>query len=382
MNGSNDGGTGLVELARELGATFGERAGMHDREGLFVAEDYTDLRRHRIFSAAVPRELGGRGAGHAELCAMLRELGRSSTSTALALSMHTHLAATQVFRWKNGQPAEAILRRIAAEELVLVSTGAGDWVDSVGSAERVEGGFRVSGTKRFASGAPAGDLLMTSAPLVDAADGPQVIHFAVPMRAPGVQLLDDWHTLGMRGTGSNSVVLTDVFVPEGAVSLRRPRGAWHPFWNVVVTVAAPLYLAPYVGLVERAAELAIEAARGRAAGPTTHHALGELENARTIVGMAFREMIELTDEYGFRPTDERASRMLARKSIAVRAMDAVMAKSVELVGGRALFRRDPLERLFRDLQGARFHPLPEAQQLVFSGRVLAGLSPIEPDVAR
>ena len=56
--------------------------------------------------------------------------------------MHTHLVAAAVWRHKHGQPAEALLRKIAASELVLVSTGAGDWVDSVGKAERAPGGYR------------------------------------------------------------------------------------------------------------------------------------------------------------------------------------------------------------------------------------------------
>ena len=108
-------------------------------------------------SALVPSELGGGGATHGEVCQVLRELAHHCGSTALALSMHTHLVAAAVWRHKHGQPAEALLRKIAASELVLVSTGAGDWVDSVGKAERAPGGYRVSAVKRFGSGSPVGD---------------------------------------------------------------------------------------------------------------------------------------------------------------------------------------------------------------------------------
>ena len=87
---------------------------------------------------------------------MLREIAHHCGSTALALSMHTHLVAAAVWRHNHGQPAEALAAKGRRGELVLVSTGAGDWVDSVGNAERAPGGYRVSAVKRFASGSPAG----------------------------------------------------------------------------------------------------------------------------------------------------------------------------------------------------------------------------------
>ena len=211
----------FVHLAQELGARFAERAAKHDLEGSFVSDNYAELKRNRLMSAGVPKELGGGGATHAELCAMLRELGRHCGSTALALSMHTHLVATQVWRYRHGQPAEALLRKIADGELVLVSTGAGDWLDSTGDAQRVEGGFRVSAVKRFASACPVGDLLVTSAPYRDPEHGEQVIHFGLPLKAAGVSLHDDWNTVGMRGTGSHSVELKDAFVAQETVSLTR-----------------------------------------------------------------------------------------------------------------------------------------------------------------
>ena len=97
----------------------------------------------------------------------------------------------------------------------------------------------MTGRKIFGSGSPAGALLITSAVYENPADGPTVLHFPVSMSAPGVTVNDNWRTLGMRGSGSNDVLLDGVFVPESSVSLRRPQGKWHPFFNVVVTIAAP-----------------------------------------------------------------------------------------------------------------------------------------------
>jgi alkylation response protein AidB-like acyl-CoA dehydrogenase len=366
----------LVARARSLGSIFAERAGAHDLEGSFVSSNYAELKAQRFLSAGVPAELGGGGATHEDLCEMLRELGKHCGSTALALSMHTHLVAAQVWRHGHGQPAEALLRKVAATELVLVSTGAGDWVDSIGQTERMQGGYRVNALKRFASGVPAGDLLVTSAPFDDPTQGPQVLHFAVSLKAEGVRVLDDWNALGMRGTGSHSVELKDVFVPEEAISLRRTRGQWHPSWSVIMTVAPSIYLAPYLGVAERAVEQARDQAAQRSADPNVWSALGELENTITTAQLAFRDMIALANNYDFAPDEERASRVLVRKTIAANAILESVDRAVNLVGGRSLFKREPIERALRDVQGVRFHPLPERQQWQFTGRVKLGMSPV------
>ena len=128
--------TSWVAVARHLGPTFAARAAAHDADDSFVADNYAELKRHKVFSAGVPAELGGGGASHAELCALLRELAHACGSTALALSMHTHLLAAVVWRWRQGQAVEPLLRRIANEETVLISTGASDWLDSRAQLKR------------------------------------------------------------------------------------------------------------------------------------------------------------------------------------------------------------------------------------------------------
>ena len=129
-----------MAVARELGPGFAARAAAHDAEDLFVAENYAELKARRVFSAGVPADLGA-GGRRTELCAMLREMARACGSTALALSMHTHLLAATVWRRRQGQPVEPLLKRIVAEQLVLVSTGASDWLDlRTGRARRGPGG--------------------------------------------------------------------------------------------------------------------------------------------------------------------------------------------------------------------------------------------------
>lgn len=364
--------TDWVALARELAASFAARAADHDAADRFVTDNYADLRRHRVFGAGVPAELGGGGASHAELAEMLRTLAHGCGSTALALAMHTHQVAIPTWRWRHQQaPVEPFLRRVAAEQLVLVTSGGSDWLAGSGRAEKIEGGYRVSGRKVFASGCPVGDLFMTMAVYDDPTEGATVLHFGIPFDAPGVTVLDTWHTLGMRGTGSHDVVLQNVFVPDGAIGGRRPSGRWSTPWHVVATIALPLIYAVYVGIAEAARDVAVREAARRRDDPATQEAVGALEVELAAARMALRSMLDAAagDRVGPDVTNQvLVGRTLAGQA-ALRAVDCAM----DVAGGAGFFRSCALERMFRDVQGARYHPMRAAVQRRYTGRLALGL---------
>jgi alkylation response protein AidB-like acyl-CoA dehydrogenase len=349
----------------------------HDREGTFVAESYARLRSVGAMSVGIPEELGGAGLGHGEVCELIRRLAHHCPSTALSFSMHTHVVAAMVWRFRQGNGGDAVLRRIAAEQLVLLSTGGSDWVHSNGKMERVDGGYRVTARKIFGSGAPAADLIVTSARFGDAEPVPLVLHFAVPARAPGVRILDDWNSFGMRGTGSNTVMLEDVFVPESSITLARPAGRWHPVWSMIVTLALPIFLAPYLGLAERARMIAVEAMRDRSFDDDlAAEALGEVDVALTGARLAWREMVRNAADGDFDNTLERANHTLHARTLLARGCIDTVQRAIAAVGGRAYDRRLGLERCLRDVMAIAHHPLPERKQQRFSGRVALGLDPV------
>jgi alkylation response protein AidB-like acyl-CoA dehydrogenase len=361
-----------VAVARELGERFAARAAGHDGDDSFVADNYVDLKTHRLFSAGVPVDLGGGGASHAELCEMLRTLGRSCGSTALALSMHTHLVAAATWRRDHDRaPVEPMLRRVAAEELVLVSSGGSDWLAGSGRARKVDGGYRIDARKIFSSGCPAGQLLVTSAVLDDPQAGPTVLHFAVALDSPGVQIQDTWHTLGMRATGSHDITLDDVFVPEAAIAGRRPQGKWHPLFHVITMIALPLIYAVYVGVAEAARDLAVRQAVKKRDEPNVPYLVGEMENELAAADMALETMIATAATA--QPGPETTKRTTIARTLCGRAAIATVDKAMEVAGGGAFYRSLGLERLFRDVQGARYHPLQEKVQLRYAGRLALGL---------
>jgi acyl-CoA dehydrogenase len=271
-----------------------------------VAANYQVLKERKVLAARVPAELGGDGASVADLAGMLRTLAHHCGSTALALSMHTHLVATNAWRWRNQKaPVEGLLKRVVAEDLVLVSTGGADFLLGSGKAEKVEGGYRVTGRKIFCSGAPAGALMLTTAIHDQPGDGPTVLQFALPIAAKGVQIQDNWRTLGMRGTGSHDVTLEEVFVPEASVTLRRPSGAWHPFIHVVCMVALPVFNAVYIGVAEAARNLALEMAQRKRGDRLVQAAAGEMENELTAAQLALARMYRPGHDREARPADLR-----------------------------------------------------------------------------
>jgi alkylation response protein AidB-like acyl-CoA dehydrogenase len=200
----------LVSRAAEVGPDLERHAERHDRDGTFVTESFERLRDAGLLAIAVPTELGGSGATIRQVAAVQHELARHCAATALASAMHQHVVSFTAWRHRRGLPgAEATLRRVAEEGIVLLSTGGGDFTRPKGTATRVDGGYLLSGRKTFVSQAPVGAALSTMFVHEDPEQGRRVLNVAVPVSSPGVVVTDSWDALGMRGTGSNEVVFDE-----------------------------------------------------------------------------------------------------------------------------------------------------------------------------
>jgi alkylation response protein AidB-like acyl-CoA dehydrogenase len=370
-NLTNGARVSVATIAKQLGPRFAERAARADEEDFFVAENFGELKAHGLVAAGVPEELGGGGASHGELADMLRQLGHYCGSTALAFSMHTHQVATAAWRWRHQKaPVDGLLKRVAAENIVILSSGGSDWLQGSGTATRVDGGFRINGRKIFASGAPAGDLLMTSAVYDDPQAGPSVLHFAVSMKAEGIKVLDTWRVMGMRGTGSNDIELTDVFIPDSGISLKRPQGKWHLLFHIISMIAIPLIYSVYVGIAEATRDLVVKHATKRRADGHVAYLIGGMENELAAARLALQDMIATAaaKEPGFGTTN----RVMIGRTLVARGVLKSVELAMEAAGGGAFYRSVGLERLFRDAQACRYHPLQEGAQRAFTGKLALG----------
>jgi alkylation response protein AidB-like acyl-CoA dehydrogenase len=363
----------IALIAEELGRTFESRARAYDESDGFVADNYKLLKESGLVEAGVPHELGGGGAGVDELAAMLRTLARHCSSTALAFSMHTHQVAIPAWRWGHQKvvAVEPLLKRVAAEKIILLSSGGSDWIAGSGKAEPVEGGYRISARKVFTSGAPAGDLLMTGAIMESDGQPPMVLHFGIPMNSPHVKVLDNWKTLGMRATGSHDVIIDGHVVPEQAIAFRRKAGEWHPVFQVIATIAFPLIYAVYLGVAEGARDIAVNLAGKRRRDAQVIGLVGRMETALRGASLAHESMLAAVRRNV--PGEESVNDvMIGRQLVARHAIEAVEL-ALEAAGGAGYYRAQGLERRFRDIQAARYHPLQAGPQSLYAGSMALGL---------
>jgi alkylation response protein AidB-like acyl-CoA dehydrogenase len=373
-----DGDDRFVELAADLGARFAPRADEHDRDNTWVAENYDVLAESGYLRLAVPEDLGGLGASMRQVCYAQAELARSCGSTALAVNMHIYITLVQGFRRRMGmEGAEAVLRRVAEEDLVLFTSGGSDWLWSNGTAVRENGGYRVNGRKMFCSQAPRGDVLVTTA-VVEENGEREVLTFSVPTSAEGVKVLDTWDTLGMRGTASHDVELDGVLVADAQIAGRRPWGRF----DAALIGAAVHFLAPaasvYYGIATGARDEAVRLITGKKRGtdpmetlPLVHRQVGLMDfKLRTSWWALMGALDEIGDDYAAdAPTMNTLT--LAKRRVIVDACDVVDI-AMETAGGISFYNRTSLPRAYRDVRAAKYHPLTPEATLFYAGRLALG----------
>jgi alkylation response protein AidB-like acyl-CoA dehydrogenase len=372
----------FVALAAELGAQFADDAAAHDRDNTFVDDNFRALRESGYTALAIPRDLGGLGASLRQVCYAQAELARYCGATALAVNMHIYLTLTNIYRFKHGAAnAEGLLRRVAAERLILMTSGGSDGLWPSTTAVRESDGFRVNGRKMFCSQAPVANVLSTFATYDDPIEGPVVLAIGVPTSSPGVQVVDTWDTLGMRGTGSHDVQLDDVYVGDGQVVARQTWGKLGPVLRSALLHAGATMASVYYGIAAGARDEAVRivtqrrngAGEALAADPAIARLIGLMEYKLTTAWWALvGSLNELADDYQYAVDDQVVSRGLLAKRCVVTEATEVVDLAMEAVGGSSYFKRSPLERAYRDVRGGKFHPLPPEKTLQFAGRLALG----------
>jgi acyl-CoA dehydrogenase len=371
--------TQFVELAARIGAVAGAHAAAHDRDATFVTEAYDAMREHGYLALAVPAELGGLGASMRQVCHAQAELARHDGSTGLSVAMHLYLTLMQAYRWRAGAPdAEAVLRRVASEGIVIATSGGSDWLWPTTRAVPTDGGFLVSGRKVFCSQSPAATVVATCAVLGEPGADAEVLHFSVPFASAGVRIEETWDTVGMRGTASHDVVLTDVFVPADKIAARRPYGELGAPLLAATVHFAPVGGATYYGIAAGARDMAVAAVAGGNRGPLpmsalprVHRQVGLMDGKlRTAWWSLMGALDDLGDDYvADAPT--LATVMLAKRHAVLTAIE-VVDLAMELMGGRSFFRGSGMERAYRDVRAGTFHPLTPEATLTYAGKVALG----------
>jgi len=369
----------FVGLASRIGAVAAEHAADHDRDATFVTQAYAAMREHGYLALAVPEDLGGLGATPRQVCYAQAELARHDGATALSVAMHTYLTLVQVYRRRGGAPdAEGVLRRIATDGVVVATSGGSDWLWPTTTAVPDREGYRVSGRKTFCSQSPVAAVVSTSAVLGEPGEDAEVLHFSVPLSAPGVRVEETWNSLGMRGTASHDVVLQDVLVAEAAIVGRRPYGE---FGGPLMSAAlhfAPVGAATYFGIAAGARDAAVAAVQAGNRGPLPLSALPRVHRQVGLMDAKLRgawwalmgSLAEMGSDYQVSPA-ALCTVMLAKRQVVTEAI-AVVDLAMDTLGGRSFSRHFSLERAYRDVRAGTFHPLTPEATLAYAGKVALG----------
>jgi alkylation response protein AidB-like acyl-CoA dehydrogenase len=175
----------------------------------------------------------------------------------------------------------------------------------------------------------------------------------------------------MRGTGSHDVVIDGHVVPDAAVALKRKAGEWHPLFQVISTIAFPLVYSVYLGVAESACAIAVSLAAKRRPDHNVLQLIGRMQTELKGAQLARRFMVEATQRG--RCDAETVNEVMTGKQLvtghAIRAVELAM----EAAGGAGFYRAAGLERRFRDIQGARYHPLQAGPQAEYAGATALGL---------
>jgi alkylation response protein AidB-like acyl-CoA dehydrogenase len=205
----------------------------------------------------------------------------------------------------------------------------------------------------------------------DPEQGRRVLNMAVPIASEGVSVLDDWNTLGMRGTGSNSIVLEDVFVPDERVIANRPYATIDPPLQVIFSIAFPIVSAVYLGVAEAAFAAAVAEVQG-STDAIVQRQVGAMAHRLRVMAWALDGSLA---EIGDDPTPSMelvAAAMAAKREIAIGGVE-VCDLAMEVAGGKAFYKGSVIERCYRDIRAAKFHPLSPEMTLVHGGRVALGV---------
>ncbi len=370
------------DVLTEIG-TFAAQA---DRDGKPAERALRLLREGGWPGLPVPEKFHGGGLSLVECCAIQRVLATADPALAVAVNMHLFSVGLMVEHWRRRTDTSWLLLEAIATQSRLVASAfaepnlGGSTTRSTMRAEPVDGGWRVSGRKRPCSLAEEADLVCLQ--VQTTSEPSQVLVALLPTTAPGLRVVKDWDTLGMRGSASNTLVIEDCFIPKELVFYQAPAGSEDDdvfaagiIWFALTSTAC--YLGVARAAMSEAASLlrALRIAhlgQSRAFLPSYQATVGDAVAEVLALEAACAEAARRMDS-GADPGTLVAS-VLAVKQQAVRVVPMFVGALAEACGGASYARSLPLERLWRDAQAIRFHPPTPAAARQYLGRHALGLA--------
>ncbi|MCY0869335.1 MAG: acyl-CoA/acyl-ACP dehydrogenase [Firmicutes bacterium] len=355
--------------ARGLAGRIAQAGLVADRDAQFTADAIRTLQAAGYGGLTAPVEYGGQGATITELVLAQEALGEADPSAGLVFGWHLGLLLSlrETRTWPEARYADLCREAVAGRALINAcrsepETGS----PSRGgrpttTAERVDGGYVVTGRKTWATGGPALTHILISAGV----DGSAAVgEFLVRAGSSGLSLDLTWDSLSLRGSGSHTIVMDHVFVPDDDVcSITEPgqrpaRGGAN---------AGLLHIPGlYMGVANAARRFTIEHARSYAPNslggktiatvPAVRERLGRIEVLRTSARLLLYDVARQADAC---PVQERGQLRhllgLAKLQVTNAAVE-IVDLCMRIVGGDSLLRSLPLERCYRDVRAGLHNP--------------------------
>lgn len=376
-----------LDLHEDMLERFGQRAGVYDRENRFFAEDFEELRQIGYLKMAIPTDLGGYGITLAEVCKQQRKLARLSPATAIATNMHLYWTGVAADMRRLGDNSlEWLLKEAAAGE--VFAAGHGERGNDLGiflstaQAERVEGGYKFTGRKMFGSLTPVWTRMgLHAMDTTSDPDNPTVVHAFMPRDTAGYRIDETWDTLGMRATRSDDTVFEGAIVPDRYIARVVPAGVADLFLLAIFAWAQPTFGGVYLGIADRARELAVADAhkktslgltRSMAYHPGIQNAMAEVVFA-TESASAHVEKVAQQWSDGYDHGEAWPLHLVAAKHNAVEAAKLAVDRAMSISGGAGMFRGNELERLYRDVRAGGFHPANSILAPEIVGKIALGV---------
>ena len=369
-----------VDIAEQLSRdAFAPRAAMVDAENRFPFENYDDLRASGLLPLMVPERFGGIGADSFTYATILSKIAQGCASTGLTFNMHS---AILFFLRQIATPdqQERYFGEVVTDGAVFSSITSEPGISFRHKGkirthiERDGDGYRLTGRKIFCSLSTGATYYFTWSFLEGAeslADG--LLTVLIPAGRDGITILDDWDTLGMRGTASNSIDFESVRIEPTEVvgDIGAILGQNMSIWSVG-------YTAVYIGIAEAAFEYCVNAMRAprsdgsppRSEDPLTWQQIGRLSmqlegarRARDTLGYLSGEL----------DTEALTYVLNQAKYLATEAAHDITTQGMRLLGGRGLHRALPMERYLRDAMAGLVMPPANERCLETVGKLALGL---------
>jgi len=379
----------LVEMSGRLADDFATRAAEHDRANSFPFENVEALKQAGYTALVVPERHGGLGGDLLDFIRCQERLAQGCGPTALAINMHLFGIGSMVERAPVPErPEQGLFLSLVGRQRKLIGGGlsepesGGDWGLFATRARRDGEAYVLNGRKVFTSLSPVVDFFMVMATVED--DGPlSSATLPVARNTPGLELVETWDAMGMRATASHDLILKNVRVPAATIADRRPVGplgadaislfAWFELSIAAVYTGVAIASMSFTReFAQRFKPITLE--RPISYLPGVQFAMAQaqalLAQSRALYLGTAREYLENRDSFS---GEDGLVRVIIPKYVAVNNAIAIVDHCMEIAGAHGFLRRNPLERLFRDVRAGINHPLSNARAREFIGKSALGI---------